>query len=237
VGLAGSVAALATGFGAGGSGRSVALASRCLPSSHRPRLVAAALPADLLAILGVLRRAPSTDDRRYCPMGDGVVAEVAVNYVRYLGLGADGRRYYLVPEILRLPLAARHRRSSRTTSSPRRSFGLAVLSDGGGGGAADAQDVVNGYTAESVELDLPASPRALATHPRSGVTGLVPDGVVRVVALYPRGLTRQAQVTNNFYAYDVPLQAPQALPPELDWINRRNCSGRRAGACGVSRIR
>jgi hypothetical protein len=55
--------------------------------------------------------------------------------------------------------------------------------------------------------------------PPSVVTGIIPDGVAKIEAVYPHRRTVLVPVTDNLLIYRVHLPAPNAAPKEVRWLN------------------
>ena len=72
--------------------------------------------------------------------------------------------------------------------------------------------------AEPTELATIAYATSDYGRPPAVVTGIIPDGVAKIDAVYPHGRTVLAAVTDNLLIYRVHLPAPNATPKEVRWL-------------------
>lgn len=73
--------------------------------------------------------------------------------------------------------------------------------------------------AEASELDTIGYETSDYGRPPAVVTGIIPDGVAKIEALYSHGRTVLVPVTDNLLIYRVHLPAPNAAPKEVRWLN------------------
>lgn len=146
-----------------------------------PREVNDAPPRALLELMAVLRRPQTEADRRFSLRTLLGFETVAVDYVRYLGRGPRGRRFYLVPGTVR----------RQGQGEPAQELRLSVFNArGGGGGRADAEALLNNKTTGTSQ---DRSDDVSVLH------GLVPDGVTRVDLRFRREVRKTVRVRNNFW--------------------------------------
>ena len=170
--------------------------------SPQPRVTGAAPPADQLALLGVLRRPQTEDDRgpvtqqalRYFGTS---TQDVYTSYIRHLPTGAGQRPAVLVPA---------------------GSWSFAGLVDkhdvlcvfvgeaGGDGGAKGC------YTTAEIRRGRGGGSLGPVVY------GLVPDGVAELRVRYPDG-TRHVPVRDNFFEHSAPGRAVAAggVTPAKSW--------------------
>lgn len=165
----------------------------------------------VLAVLARPRTPADVPERRY--LRTSFARDIDVKGVRYLGTAPDGQRYYVIPaggaglppppdDCLRM-LPPKLRRSYE--HQPRQEPTICIAGDGGGscGSLAD--------------IRLHGSWGANGTGDRSTVAGVVPNGVHAIRVTYGRS-TRTFAVSDNFFAFRVALEAPQAVRPDrLVW--------------------
>jgi hypothetical protein len=181
-----------------------------------------AVPADFLALLGVMRR-PQEPADALDPWALGPVARIVFDDTsRFLAAGPSGDRYFVVagkPSVVifrpscvrRAPPNARRamRRFVHSERLDARSTRLFLVRRGtessGAGGALDAATIRDGT---ALGGSYTASRAGLFT-----LDGLVPDGVASVVVEMKRGDPVTAPVVNNHFIADLPVRPP--APPAL----------------------
>lgn len=158
------------------------------------------------SVLDVLARPRTTADvpeRRY--LQTPFARDIDTQGIRYLGTAPDGRRYYVLPaggSGAPQPPADCRRRYAR---QPRRELTVCVV----GGGA--------GSCGSLADVRLHGSWGADGAGSHSTVAGVVPNGVRAIRVTYGRS-TRAFAVEDNFFAFRVDLEAPQAAHPDrLVW--------------------
>jgi hypothetical protein len=212
------------GSGAAAGDRSSTVNRPCLHLLYevlnRPvRLLHTAPPAALTSILEVLRR-PALSTDRLPPGGPARIgySVLWIDYVRLLGAGPEGIRYFLVPGIdtwrhlgscLRtLPLSTRRRLQ---TEAREQSIGSVTLE------AFNAEEELGAipYTAPAIEAG-----RALMIVPSSTsstalVSGIVPDGIASVTITASNSAPVTVAVTGNFFLSQIPT--PGQRPLLVEW--------------------
>lgn len=169
---------------------------------------------EFTSVLGVLARPRTPADRierRY--LRSGFAHDIDVQGVRYLGTAPDGVRYYVIPAgslgsppppascLRKLPPRVRRIYDRQ----PRREPSICIQG-GGGGGCMPLADIRRH-----------GSWGASGVGGRSTVSGVVPNGVRAIRVTYGHS-TRTFPVRDNFFAFRVALQAPQAVQPDrLVW--------------------
>ncbi len=158
----------------------------------------------VLAVLARPRSARDALDRRYlrAPFARGIDAKS----IRYLGTAPGGSRYYVVPAagsgeapppkecLQRLPPKLR-----KAYEQPARQEPTICLVGGGTGACGSLADVRRR-----------GSWGASGIGGRSTVAGVVPNGVQAIQVTYGRS-TRTFPVSDNFFAFRVALEVPQAV--------------------------
>jgi len=165
----------------------------------------------VLAVLARPRTTADVPERRY--MQTPFARDIDVKGIRYLGSAPDGHRYYVIPAggaglprpaedcLRRLPNKLRRSYEHQ----PRQEPTICVAGDGGGGCSSLADVRAHGSWGAS------------GTGGSSSVAGVVPNGVHAIRVTYGRS-TRTFKVSDNFFAFRVALEAPQAVRPDrLVW--------------------
>lgn len=183
------------------------------------------------SVLGVLARpqtAADVPERRY--LQTPFARDIDVKGIRYLGTAPDGQRYYVIPAGgagLRPPPEACLRklppRLRRSYEHPPRHEPTICVAGGGASGCGSLADV-----------RLHGSWGANGVGRESTIAGVVPNGVRAIRVTYGRS-TRTFRVSDNFFAFRVALEAPQAVRPdrlvwELDDGSVRDVTRRRAAS-------
>ncbi len=196
------------------------------------QLVAGAIPAALASRFAVLRR-PQTSEELH--LANGSISEtlatpgltrVLRSSIRILRTEPAGVRYYMVVGYRRSfgDLGGSAGCTAAVTGSPHPS----ELAAQKAARRAAVKPVVCVLATEGPIAFPCAQPSELDTigyetsdygRPPAVVTGIIPDGVAKVEAVYPHRRTLLVPVTDNLLIYRVRLPAPNAAPKEVRWLN------------------
>lgn len=197
------------------------------------QVVSGPIPSAFLDQFAALRRAETPEDQ--LPTGTTPaslgrflgVSRFLGNSVRSLGAAPDGVRAYLLVGYRRngLPLPPRRCVPQLSTRQYDRDVAaqqaeqrarpqpvLCVLAAGGGLGF----PCVSASELDSIDYETSDFGRPPAT-----VTGIAPDGVSAIQAIYPHRRHVLARVDHGMLVYTVDLAAPNATPREAFWLNSR----------------
>ncbi|MFZ0040092.1 MAG: hypothetical protein WAK93_02200 [Solirubrobacteraceae bacterium] len=223
------------------------------PAAAAPRLVHGPPDRALLATLAILRRpaAPGDTLPSYLRRDQPFTAEIYVDYVR-VAHAVDGATFFLFPvrqraipqpprvcvtrsharllellegkanDLRRLTLKEDAQQAREQTHRIRARDGLFVFSRNGGDGGGDSASLRRwGSFMTSSSNNGP-----------SEVTGVIPDGVVSITAIYDRAvsrgpynnpkiypsrLVREERVQDNVVDFTVPRPAEDAFPSRMIW--------------------
>lgn len=214
----------------------------CALRTAPARLVDGPPPANVLALLGVLRR-PAAPGDRALNLRDVPAGTIHRNHVRLLGVGPHGRRYYLVPgtePVLRFSVpckrrlpASQRRRLERLERASRRSPPEPLLlleevgRDSGSTSAMDVEQILENAVGSG------CSGRACQRPFRSTVESVVPDGVAAVRLRFRGGLERTLPVTSNFWVTEVPIDFERSLPLSTVWLGPNGETIKEFGDAGI----
>ncbi len=190
------------------------------------QLVAGAIPAALATRFAVLRRPQTGEELK---LADGAISEtlatpgltrVLRSSIRILRTAPAGVRYYMLVGYRRsfgelatpstchaspLPGAIKPRAIKHATARPV----VCVIATEG---------PVAFPCAEASELDTIGYETSDYGRPPAVVSGIIPDGVSKIEAVYPHRRTVSAAVSDNLLIYRVNLPAPNATPKEVRWL-------------------
>jgi hypothetical protein len=221
-----------------------------------PRLVHGPPDRALLATLAILRRPAAPDDvlPGYLRHPDPFTASIYVDYVR-VARAADGATFTVVPmrtrglprtprvcvarrharllkllegkpnDLRRLTLSedARLNRQENARGGTRARDGLFMFNSRGGGGGGEGAASLRRWGAFTTSS---------ANNGPSEVSGVIPDGVVSITAIYDRAvsrgpynnpkiyssrLVREERIQDNVVDFTVPRPAQNAFPSRMIW--------------------
>jgi hypothetical protein len=195
------------------------------------QLVAGAVPAALAGRFAALRRPQTSEELK---LANGSISEtlstlelarVLRSSVRILQTHPAGVRYYMVVGYRRSfadlggsagcsppATGTQHRLELAAQQASRRAAVRPVVC------VIATEGPIAFPCAEPSELDTIGYETSDYGRPPAVVTGIIPDGVAKVEAIYPHRRTVLAAVTDNLLIYRVNLPAPNAAPKEVRWL-------------------
>jgi hypothetical protein len=244
--VSGNVASTSERFVAHGPSEVLAPAppsSGCSSAVLAPaQVVSGPIPSAFLDQFAVLRRAATPEDQlpsSATPASFGLVlgiSRILGNSVRFLGTAPNDARDYMLVGYRRNALLLPPRRCMPQLSTSQYDKDVAaqraarkappepvicVLGTTGNVGF----PCVSASELDSIDYETSDYGRPPAT-----VTGIIPDGVAAIRAIYPRGRHVFAHVEHGLLAYSVDLAAPNAAPREVLWLDSRGRLIRRVTA-------
>jgi hypothetical protein len=195
------------------------------------QLVAGAVPAALAGRFAVLRRPQTSEEVNLAngsiseTLATPELARVLRSSIRILQTHPAGVRYYMLVGYRRsftdlggsagcsAPLtSAQHRIELAAQKAARRASVRPVVC------VVATEGPIAFPCAEPSELDTIDYETSDYGRPPAVVSGIIPDGVAKVEAIYPHRRTVLAAVTDNLLIYPVNLPAPNAAPKEVRWL-------------------
>jgi hypothetical protein len=196
------------------------------------QLVPGVIPAALASRFAVLRR-PQTSKELHLANGSisetlatPGLARILKSSIRILRTQPAGVRYYMIVGYRRSfgdlggshgcspgATQSQHRNEIAAQKAPRRSAPRPVVC------ILATEGPIAFPCTEPSELDTIGYETSDYGRPPAVVTGIIPDGVARIEAIYPHRPTIVVPVTDNLLIYWVHLPAPNASPKEVRWLN------------------